>query len=87
MVKSIRKTRQNQNDTINSVLTVNNPTPKSKQQIDKEHYRKNKEGKKEQRKERHAKQKGQVELSVKQTQDESGKQKKGNSSSISYVKS
>ncbi|KLL05463.1 MAG: hypothetical protein MRERV_1c162 [Mycoplasmataceae bacterium RV_VA103A] len=52
-------------NTINSVLVDNKTTPKSKKEIDKEYYQKNKERKKEQRRERYQQQKEQAELAIK----------------------
>lgn len=46
MVKGIKKTNKTPTNTINSILPENNTSPKSKQQIDKEYYQKNKEHKK-----------------------------------------
>jgi len=60
MVKGSTKPRQKQNNTINSILPENNNTsPKSKQQIDKEYYQKNKERKKTQQKLNYTKKKEQ----------------------------
>jgi|SRR5581483_9447077 len=53
MVKQPKKPRKKQNNTINSILPDNKTSLKSKQQIDKEYYQKNKEKKKQQRKERY----------------------------------
>ena len=53
MVKSPKKPTKTNPNTINSVLTDKKTSPKSKQQIDKEYYQKNKERKKRRRKERY----------------------------------
>jgi len=53
MVKRPTNKRKTNSNTINSVLTDNKTSPKSKQQIDKEYYQKNKERKKQQRKARY----------------------------------
>ena len=53
MVKQPKKPRKKQNNTINSISPDNKTSLKSKQQIDKEYYQKNKEKKKQQRKERY----------------------------------
>jgi hypothetical protein len=66
MVKGIRKPRQKQNNTINSVLTENKTPPKSRKQIYQENYQKNKERKKQQRKERYQQQKNQAQTTTKQ---------------------
>jgi hypothetical protein len=64
MVKVLKKPNKTLINTINSISPTNKTTPKSKQQIDKEHYQKNKEIKKVQRRERYAKQKEQEQLSA-----------------------
>jgi len=83
MVNRTKKPTKTNSNTINSVLTNNKTKAKSKQQIDKEYYQKNKERKKHQRKEkyqqeketekakqkqRYFKKKEQEELSAKQVQ-------------------
>jgi len=52
MVNKTKKLNKINSNTINSVLVDNKPSPKPKQQIDKEYYQKNKEKKKAQQKER-----------------------------------
>jgi hypothetical protein len=66
MVKSPQKVSKNQINTINSILPKNKTPLKSKQQIDKDYYQKNKERKKTRRKELYAQQKKQAELTAKQ---------------------
>lgn len=66
MVKRTRKPKEIQTNTINSVLTDNKTPPKSRQQINKEYYQKNKEKRNTQEKERYAKKKQQAQLSTKQ---------------------
>lgn len=65
MAKSLENPNKTITNTIYSVLINNKISPKSKQQIDKEHYQKNKEKKKQQRKERYQKEKEQAELNTK----------------------
>ena len=64
MVKKLKKPHKSLTNTINSILPPNKTIPKSKQQIDQEYYQKNKEWKKEQQRERYAKQKEQEQLSA-----------------------
>ena len=59
MVKRTKKASKTSTNTINSILTENKTLPKSKKQIDKEYYQKNKERKKTQQKERYQQQKEQ----------------------------
>ena|SRR2546423_14078245 len=83
MVKSTRKPKANQNNTINSVLIDNKTKPKSKKEINNSYYQKNKaklksqrrdnyqqdkETEKAKRKERYQQQKEQEQLITKQTQ-------------------
>ena len=53
MVNKPKKPTKTKPNPINRVLTDNKVLPKSKQQIDKEYYQKNKERKKQQRKARY----------------------------------
>jgi hypothetical protein len=65
----VKKPRKDQGLPINLLNSINNVSlehKKSKQQIDKDYYQKNKEHKKQQRRERYAQQKEQMELSTKQ---------------------
>src|SRR6185295_14299989 len=67
MVKRLIKPKKTPTNTIANSISLENKTPlKSKQQIDKEYYQKNKEKKKAQQKENYAKKKKQEELSDKQ---------------------
>jgi hypothetical protein len=68
MVKKTKKTKVLKSNIINNVSADNKTSLKSKQQIDKEYYQKNKEHKKQQRKERYQQQKKQEELIAKQIQ-------------------
>ena len=53
MVNKPKKPTKTNSNTINSVLTNNKTTAKSKQQIDKEYYQKNREKKKQQRQQKY----------------------------------
>ena len=53
MAKSTKKLIKTNSNTINSVLTNNKTSPKSRQQIYSENYQKNKERKRQQRRERY----------------------------------
>ena len=81
MVKSTIKPKVNQNNTINSVLTDNKTSPKSKKEINNSYYQKNKaklrsqrrdnyqqdkETEKAKRKQRYQQKKQQLQLSTKQ---------------------
>ena len=83
MIKGTKKLNKTNSNTMNSVLIDNKSSSKSKQQIDKEYYQKNREKKKQQRnqryqqdketekakqKQRYLKKKAQEELSAKQIQ-------------------
>ena len=57
MVNRTKKPTKTQTNTINSILPENKTSPKSKQQIDKEYYQKNKEHKKQQRNQRYQQEK------------------------------
>ena len=66
MVKGSKKVSKTQTNTINSILSENKTSPKSKHRIDNEYYQKNKEHKKQQRRQRYTNQKKQEELTTKQ---------------------
>jgi|SRR6185312_3524066 len=66
MVNRTKKPRKKQNNTINSISPDNKTSPKSKQQIDKEYYQKNKEHKKQQRKARYQRDKEKIKALQKQ---------------------
>jgi|SRR6185437_5185241 len=57
MVNRTKKPTKTKSNPINRVILDNKSSPKSKQQIDKEYYQKNKEHKKKQRKERYQQEK------------------------------
>ena len=70
MVKSPIKTLANKKTPINYALNTlleYNPPKKSRQEINRENYQKHKDQRKVQRRARYAQQKGQTELSTKQT--------------------
>ena len=60
MVNKPKITNKTKSNTMNSVLTDNKTPPKSKKQIDKEYYQKNKEHKKQQQQERYNKNKERI---------------------------
>jgi len=76
MVKESKKPSKTHSNTINSVLTDNKNSPKSKQQMDKEYYQKNKTKKKQQRKERYQQDKERVKTIQKQKYQQQKKQAK-----------
>jgi hypothetical protein len=66
MVKKPIKVQELPIKLLNSVNNASLEPKKSKQQIDKEYYQKNKEAKKQQRRERYQQEKKQMELSIQQ---------------------